>query len=143
MGEDRGLAASAAITALDSLAPCPAGLSSRVTFESRNGCLMVHVGTMALPGRSDALFRKLALEAARAGAGRILIDFRDMIGQLAAFEEAQAGHAAAAHLGGMKCAFLIQRNRQTGVAPSHAASGGLLCKSFSDEDEALAWLEAR
>ena len=87
------------------------------------------------------MFTVVATQAASSGCGRVLMDFRDMVGQLSQYDEGFVGQLAAQHLRALKCAFVIQQERRTGVVPAHALQGGLQCKSFADEGKALAWLQ--
>lgn len=76
----------------------------------------------------------------QAHAQRVLIDVRQVIGQMSSTDHAGVGALLARHIGPVRCAVVARADRPRGEIAPAARDGGVDYRAFDDTATALEWL---
>lgn len=127
------------MTAADFSSPMSPDAMS-VDFTQQPAYLEALVSGFKSPAGVAAVIVRIG-EAVRAtGAERLLIDVRQVIGQLSSTDHAGVGALLAAHIGPVRCAVIARADRPRGEIEPSARKGGVEYKPFDGRAEAVEWL---
>jgi hypothetical protein len=111
-----------------------------VRFVHHAAYLEAVVAGFKSPAGVVAVIATIGDEIRKAQAKRVLIDVRQVIGQMSATDHANAGAVLARHIGPVRCAALALADRPRGEIEPGARQGGVDYKAFEDSGEAVEWL---
>ena len=92
------------------------------------------------PAGAIAVVARMGEALRQSGLARILIDVRDVIGQMATVDHGDVGSALARHLGPVRCAVVARADRPRGEIAPKARAGGVDYEAFDDPEAARTWL---
>lgn len=114
--------------------------SLSVSCTVREGYLEAIVTGFKSPAGAAAVIASIGDAIRQARATRVLIDVRQVIGQMATTDHANVGEVLARHLGSVRCAVVARADRPRGEIEPAAREGGVDYKAFEDAGEAVDWL---
>jgi hypothetical protein len=110
-----------------------------VTIDDDAGVLRIAaLGAFALES-TKRLFDRVALDARRREAKRVLLDFRGVVGRITTMERFELGEYAAARIT-TKIALIALPETVDHFGETVAINRGAKGRVFTDESEALSWL---
>ena len=92
------------------------------------------------PDGAAAVVARIGEEVRRLQSQRVLIDVREVIGQMSVSDHANVGALLAHHLGPVRCAVVARADRPRGEIEPAARQGGVDYRPFDSVDEAVVWL---
>ena len=111
-----------------------------VRFESQGQYLEAVVSGFKSPAGVAKVIVQIGEAVRQAGAQRVLIDVRQVIGQMSTTDHAAVGELLARHLGAVRCAVVARADRPKGEIAPAARSGGVDYAAFDDTVDAVPWL---
>lgn len=114
-----------------------------VRFVHHAAYLEAVVSGFKSPAGAAAVVAKIGEEVRRVRVQRVLIDVRQVIGEMAASDHAGVGAVLAHHIGSVRCAVVARPDRPKGQIEPAARQGGVDYKPFDGVEEAIEWLLAQ
>ena len=111
-----------------------------VRFVQHPAHLEAVVSGFKSPDGVAAVIARMGEEVRRTQARRLLVDVREVIGQMSVTDHANVGVLLAHHIGSIRCAVVARADRPRGEIEPAARRGGVDYRPFDHPDEAVEWL---